>query len=95
MRLIPPRDAGNHRPAPRYTGFAEAQLPLAAPPAARAPVPVPPADPDHPLGAAVAQVLAYVYQLRAALNGQGAMPPAELPALDVPSELDPHHRPAP
>ena len=45
------------------------------------------------LFAAVAQVLAYVYQLRAALNGHGAMP-QELPALDVPAELDPHHRPA-
>jgi len=41
------------------------------------------------LFAAVAQVLAYVYQLRAALRGQVAMP-GELPALDVPVELDPH-----
>ena len=41
------------------------------------------------LFAAVAQVLAYVYQLRAALAGRGAMP-GELPALDVPAELDPH-----
>jgi len=39
---------------------------------------------------AVAQVLAYVYQLRAAARGQGATP-GELPALDVPAELDPHH----
>jgi flagellar biosynthetic protein FlhB len=38
---------------------------------------------------AVAQVLAYVYQLRAALGGQGKAP-AELPALNVPPELDPH-----
>jgi flagellar biosynthetic protein FlhB len=45
------------------------------------------------LFAAVAQVLAYVYQLRAALRGQVAMPGA-LPALDVPAELDPHHAPA-
>jgi flagellar biosynthetic protein FlhB len=45
------------------------------------------------LFAAVAQVLAYVYQLRAALRGQVAMPGA-LPALDVPVELDPHHAPA-
>jgi flagellar biosynthetic protein FlhB len=44
------------------------------------------------LFAAVAQVLAYVYQLRAALRGQVAMPGA-LPALDVPAELDPHHAP--
>ena len=42
------------------------------------------------LFAAVAQVLAYVYQLRAALRGQVAMPGA-LPALEVPVELDPHH----
>ena len=41
------------------------------------------------LFAAVAQVLAYVYQLRAALAGSGALP-GELPALDVPAELDPH-----
>jgi flagellar biosynthetic protein FlhB len=40
------------------------------------------------LFAAVAQVLAYVYQLRAALRGQVPMPGA-LPALDVPAELDP------
>ena len=42
------------------------------------------------LYAAVAQVLAYVYQLRAAMAGQGPMP-GELPALQVPEELDPHH----
>jgi flagellar biosynthetic protein FlhB len=42
------------------------------------------------LFAAVAQVLAYVYQLRAALRGNGVMP-LDLPALDVPVELDPHH----
>ncbi len=42
------------------------------------------------LFAAVAQVLAYVYQLRAALAGQGAVP-GELPALDIPAELDPHY----
>ena len=41
------------------------------------------------LFAAVAQVLAYVYQLRAALKGQVAMPD-ELPELNVPTELDPH-----
>jgi len=38
---------------------------------------------------AVAQVLAYVYQLRAALAGRGRMP-GELPELNVPPELDPH-----
>ena len=42
------------------------------------------------LFAAVAQVLAYVYQLRASLAGQGAAP-GTLPALDIPAELDPHH----
>jgi flagellar biosynthetic protein FlhB len=41
------------------------------------------------LFAAVAQVLAYVYQLRAAMAGKVPMPGA-LPALDVPAELDPH-----
>ncbi len=39
---------------------------------------------------AVAQVLAYVYQLRAAMAGQVAMP-ADLPELNVPAELDPHN----
>lgn len=38
---------------------------------------------------AVAQVLAYVYQLKAALKGQGAMP-GEMPVPQVPPELDPH-----
>ena len=38
---------------------------------------------------AVAQVLAYVYQLRAALSGGGSMP-GDLPELNVPAELDPH-----
>ena len=42
------------------------------------------------LFAAVAQVLAYVYQLRAAMAGRIAMPP-EMPTLAVPPELDPHH----
>ena len=47
---------------------------------------------DHEIPArlfsAVAQVLAYVYQLRAAMAGQGAMP-ADLPPIDVPADLDP------
>jgi flagellar biosynthetic protein FlhB len=43
---------------------------------------------------AVAQVLAYVYQLRAALSGQQAMP-KDLPDLEVPAELDPHNKPVP
>lgn len=41
------------------------------------------------LFSAVAQVLAYVYQLRAALRGDAPMP-ADLPDLNVPPELDPH-----
>jgi flagellar biosynthetic protein FlhB len=44
------------------------------------------------LFAAVAQVLAYVYQLRAALSGRVAMPTG-LPELNVPAELDPHNVP--
>lgn len=43
------------------------------------------------LFAAVAQVLAYVYQLRAAMAGMGPMPQHE-PTPDVPVELDPHHK---
>lgn len=39
---------------------------------------------------AVAQVLAYVYRLRAALRGEGPMP-AEVPQPFVDPELDPHH----
>jgi len=42
------------------------------------------------LFAAVAQVLAYVYQLRASLQGRAPAPIA-LPVIDVPAELDPHH----
>jgi flagellar biosynthesis protein FlhB len=42
---------------------------------------------------AVAQVLAYVYQLKAAMRGQGAMP-GDMPVPDVPPELDPHWKPA-
>jgi len=43
------------------------------------------------LFAAVAQVLAYVYQLRAAMSGRVPMP-GELPELYVPAELDPHNK---
>lgn len=46
------------------------------------------------LYAAVAQVLAYVYRLKAALAGEGRMP-EELPEPFVPPELDPHHQAAP
>lgn len=43
---------------------------------------------------AVAQVLAYVYRLKAAMRGEGAAPGA-VPEPDVPVELDPHHKKAP
>nr|WP_316640375.1 flagellar biosynthesis protein FlhB [uncultured Roseateles sp.] len=45
------------------------------------------------LFAAVAQVLAYVYQLRAAMAGRAPMPEQQ-PQPDVPVELDPHHKAA-
>lgn len=38
---------------------------------------------------AVAQVLAYVYRLKAALRGEGPMP-GDLGEPAVPAELDPH-----
>jgi flagellar biosynthetic protein FlhB len=43
------------------------------------------------LFAAVAQVLAWVYQLRAALAGEAAAPPLP-PQPEVPPELDPARR---
>jgi flagellar biosynthetic protein FlhB len=46
------------------------------------------------LFAAVAQVLAYVYQLRAAMRGMAPMP-QDLPPLAVPAELDPQRDAAP
>ena len=42
---------------------------------------------------AVAQVLAWVYQLRAALRGEGVMPADPQP--QVPPELDPHFKKKP
>ncbi len=65
---------------------------LQAPPLARALYAHAQIDREIPaaLFAAVAQVLAYVYQLRAAIGGKAPMP-AALPALAVPPELDPHH----
>ena len=52
-------------------------------------------DRDIPsaLYTAVAQVLAYVYRLKNALNGTGAMP-GEVPQPFVPPELDPLHKAA-
>lgn len=72
----------------------DAKVPvLQAPPLARALYAHTEVDQEVPaaLFAAVAQVLAWVYQLRAAMAGQGAMP-ADLPPLPVPAELDPHHK---
>jgi len=53
------------------------------------------ADLDQPIPAqlytAVAQVLAYVYRLKAALRGEGGMPDAQpVPDEYIPPELDPH-----
>lgn len=52
------------------------------------------ADLDRPIPAAlytaVAQILAYVYRLKAALRGEGPAP-IEQPEPHVPPELDPHH----
>jgi flagellar biosynthetic protein FlhB len=70
-----------------------AQVPvLSAPPLARALFAHAEVDQEVPaaLFAAVAQVLAWVYQLRASLAGRGVAPP-EPQALPVPVELDPHH----
>lgn len=47
----------------------------------------------HTLYTAVAQVLAYVYRLKAALRGEGPMP-EEVPQPDIPPELDPLNRKA-
>ena len=68
-----------------------AQVPvLEAPPLARALFAHAEVDREIPaaLFSAVAQVLAWVYQLRAAMAGRG-LPPGDLPDLAVPPELDP------
>jgi flagellar biosynthetic protein FlhB len=70
-----------------------AQVPvLQAAPLARALYAHAEVDREVPLAlySAVAQVLAYVYRLRAALSGRTPLP-GELPAIAVPDELDPHH----
>ncbi len=72
LRLVSSQLQGRPgRGGPRFTGFAEAQLPLGAAPAARS-LPAPPenAHPGtaHPLGAAVAQVLD-TYILAVAADG--------------------------
>ncbi len=55
------------------------------------------AELDQPIPAAlysaVAQVLAYVYRLKAAQRGQGRMP-GDLPEPEVPAELDPLNHPS-
>ena len=63
---------------------------LEAPPLARALYANTEVDAEVPMAlySAVAQVLAYVYQLKAALTGQAPMP-GNMPDLDVPAEMDP------
>ncbi len=65
---------------------------LQAPPLARALYAHTEVDQEIParLFTAVAQVLAYVFQLRAAAAGKGQMPP-DLPPIEVPPDLDPNH----
>jgi flagellar biosynthetic protein FlhB len=72
----------------------EAQVPvLQAPPLARALYAHAEVDQEVPpaLFAAVAQVLAYVYQLRAAWQGQGPQP-GDVPDVQLPPGLDPQER---
>jgi flagellar biosynthetic protein FlhB len=72
----------------------DAKVPvLRAPPLARALYAHVEIDREVPaaLFAAVAQVLAYVYQLRAALAGQAPMPQA-VPEPQLPSGFDPHEK---
>ena len=72
----------------------EARVPvLQAPPLARALYAHTELDREIPaaLFAAVAQVLAYVYQLRAAATPVRDIAERDLPPLPVPPELDPHH----
>ncbi len=63
---------------------------LEAPPLARALYANTEVDAEVPMAlySAVAQVLAYVYQLKAALAGQAPLP-GNMPDLDVPAALDP------
>jgi flagellar biosynthetic protein FlhB len=68
---------------------------LEAPPLARALYANTEVDAEVPMAlySAVAQVLAYVYQLKAALAGRAPLP-GNLPDLDVPVSLDPAHKAA-
>ncbi|MEY8876820.1 MAG: flagellar biosynthesis protein FlhB [Leptothrix sp. (in: b-proteobacteria)] len=73
----------------------ESKVPvLQSPPLARALYAHGEVDREIPyaLFSAVAQVLAHVFQLRAALDGRGAWP-KDLPAIPVPADLDPHNKP--
>jgi flagellar biosynthetic protein FlhB len=67
---------------------------LEAPPLARALYAHTEVDQEIPvrLFTAVAQVLAYVYQLKRALSGQGPWP-ADLPPIAVPPDMDPLNQP--
>jgi flagellar biosynthetic protein FlhB len=67
---------------------------LEAPPLARALYATTEIDMEVPsaLYSAVAQVLAYVFQLRQAMSGRSPLP-GNLPDLDVPAELDPQQSP--
>jgi flagellar biosynthetic protein FlhB len=66
---------------------------LEAPPLARALYAHTEVDAEVPMAlySAVAQVLAYVYQLKAALSGKAPLP-KQMPDLDVPQDMDPHHK---
>jgi flagellar biosynthesis protein FlhB len=69
---------------------------LEAPPLARALYANCKVDHEVPMAlySAVAQVLAYVYQLKAAMTGKAPMP-KQMPDLPVPAELDPLNKPKP
>ncbi len=66
---------------------------LEAPPLARALYAHTEVDAEVPMAlySAVAQVLAYVYQLKAAMSGKAPLP-KQMPDLDVPPDMDPHHK---
>ena len=73
----------------------ESKVPvLEAPPLARALYAHTEVDGEVPMAlySAVAQVLAYVYQLKAALAGKAPLP-KQMPDLDVPKDMDPHNKP--
>ncbi|NBD20213.1 flagellar biosynthesis protein FlhB [Aquabacterium fontiphilum] len=69
---------------------------LEAPPLARALYAHTELDMEIPVAlySAVAQVLAYVFQLRQAMTGAAPMP-GNMPDLDVPADMDPHNSPRP